>query len=407
MKEYDLIIVGGGASGLAAALSAANKYKEIRILIIEQLARVGKKILVTGNGRCNLTNLNAENHSYRNSEFASNALNKYNPGKVIGFFNSLGLETYTDTAGRVYPRSNSATSVLDCLRYAVMSRNVEIITEEKINKIIREDKAFILNDSYKAGKVIIACGGKASPAQGSDGSGYVLAEKTGHRITSLVPSLVPLNSKPDLVKQVKGLRAADVRLLAEGEYNDAVSSGEILFTENGISGIAAMELASFCERELRKGNEPLLHIDFLPEFDFESLKKKISGLIEIKRGQPMDTFLTGFFPKQIGIMILKNAELYSPGLNIDIMSEGMIENAVQSIKDFTLPVTGTKGFQNAQVTSGGVDVRDIDSETMMSVVCKNLYFCGEITDVDGGCGGYNLQWAFASGLLAGELNDKN
>ncbi len=405
MKSYDLGIIGGSASGLTAAVNAKRLHPGMKIAVFEQLPRLGKKILATGNGRCNMTNMNAVGHTYRNDEFAKSVFEKYPPEKVIDFFSSLGLLTYCDECGRVYPRSNTAASVLDCLRFEINNSGIDVYTELKAEKISVLDNGLIVNDSYLCNKLIVACGGKSSPSQGSDGSMYPILKKLGHSVTTLVPSLVPLNSRPEMIKSVKGLRASNVILALEGKRREYYSKGEILFTETGISGIAAMELASFAERELRNGFDPLLHIDFIPEADDKTLSEYVASLTKIKKGQLLENLLTGILPKQIGIMLMRNAGIYFSDARIDIMSDNMISLLVNEIKDFSLDILGTRGFLNAQVTSGGIDVSEICVETMKSKIISNLYICGEIADVDGGCGGFNLQWAFASGLLAGELND--
>lgn len=405
MKEYNLGIIGAGASGLAAAIQANRLHSGMKIALFEHLPRAGKKILATGNGRCNLTNLNALSHDYRNKEFAFAALNKYSPEKVIEFFSSLGLMTFSDTEGRVYPRSNAAASVLDALRFGADTQNTDLITETEISRIEKQSECFVINKEYKCRKIILAGGGKSSPSQGSDGSVLKLAKALGHKLTPPVPALVPLNSEPDKVKPLKGLRASGVELTLEGECSEYKSSGEILFTDTGVSGIAAMELASSAERELRNAFDPVLHIDFLPEID--NLSGILEDIINAKEGQPLENLLTGILPKQIGLEILKRAEMFEGNAIIfsDKFSDNMIELLASEIHDFALRITGTRGFANAQVTSGGVNINEINPLTMQSKLIPGLYFSGEIIDVDGGCGGFNLQWAFASGLLAGELND--
>lgn len=405
MKEYNLGIIGAGASGLAAVIQATRIHPNIKIALFEHLPRVGKKILATGNGRCNLTNMNALSHDYRNKDFADKALNKYPPEKVVEFFASLGMLTFSDSEGRVYPRSNAAASVLDALRFGADKPGIDIITETDISKIEKQDDCFILNGEYKCDKLILAGGGKSSSSQGSDGSALKLAKALGHKLTPTVPALVPLNSEPDKVKSLKGLRASGVALTLEGEYSEYKSSGEILFTDTGVSGIAAMELASSAERELRNAFDPVLHIDFLPEID--NLSGILEDIINAKEGQPLENLLTGILPKQIGLEIMKRAEIFEGNAIIfsDKFSDNMIEHLASEIHDFALRITGTRGFANAQVTSGGVNINEINPLTMQSKLVTGLYFSGEIIDVDGGCGGFNLQWAFASGLLAGELND--
>lgn len=403
MKNFDLGIVGGCASGLVAAINAKRKLEDYNIIIFEKMPRVGKKLLSTGNGRCNMTNVNALSHNYTNADFTKSAFASYPPEKVIEFFNNLGVLTYTDECGRVYPRSNNATSVLDALRFEVESLGITVLTEYEVNSVKNDNGKFIINNYYCCSKLIIAAGGKSSSAQGSDGSGYKLAKSFGHSITKLYPSLVSLNTAPDSVKSFKGIRAVNVGLKLENGYEEDSSYGEILFKDNGISGIAAMELASGAEKFLVSRTTPILHVDFLPEYDKSSLCSYLDKIVENKKGQPMDNLLSGIIPKAIGIAILKASGIYYGGAVVEQFSENMISAVADLIKDMSFEIKGTKGFNDSQVTCGGIKVSEIDSTTMKSKLVSNLYFCGEIIDVDGRCGGFNLQWAFASGLLAGEL----
>ena len=403
MKKYDLCIAGACASGLAAAVSAKRAHPGYRIAMLEKLPRIGKKILVTGNGRCNLTNLNASPEDYNNPGFAAECFKKYPPRDVVSFFESLGLITFTDEAGRVYPRSNTASSVLDALRFSGELSEVDILTETPVNSVEKTADGFIINGEISCDKLIIATGGKASPSQGSDGSGYAIAKSLGHTVTRLCPSLVPINSRPDEVKGLKGIRAGNVRLTLKTDDDSYSSSGELLFTDNGISGICAMELAKYAENALKDRKNAKIVIDFLPDMSEEELKEYILDVSVMKAGQPLEIMLTGILPKQLGISVLKRAGVYLGGANIESFSESMAENVCLAVKQYSISVTGTKGFENAQVTAGGIDTDEVNPSSLESKLCKNLYFCGEILDVDGKCGGYNLQWAFASGLLAGEL----
>ena len=403
MKNYELCIAGGCASGLAAAVNAAQKHPGIKIAVLEKLPRTGKKLLVTGNGRCNLTNINAKAKDYNNPSFVQPCFEKYSPEAVISFFNGLGLLTYSDSAGRVYPRSNTASGVLDALRFACDKYGIDIYTETPVSSVQKKDGRFIIESEFVCDKFIIATGGKASSSQGSDGSGYTLAKAFGHSITPLYPSLVPVNTKPDEVRGLKGIRAAGVRLTFTSRDVTAVSEGELLFTENGISGICAMELASAAEEALKKRLPAEITVDFLPEMTHEELKKYLTETSVSKAGQPIDAFLTGILPKQIGIAVLKRAQIYLGGADTEEISDGMANAIAAEIKEFRLTVTGTRGFENAQVTKGGADTSQINPATLESKLVPGLYFCGEILDIDGLCGGYNLQWAFASGLLAGEM----
>ena len=410
MKEYDIIIAGGCASGLAAAISAARTHPGKSVAVLEKLPRAGKKLLATGNGRCNLSNVNALSHPYRNAAFASHALGRYNVERTLEFFASLGLLTYTDSEGRVYPASNTAASVLDALRFAAAAQGIEIICEKEITDIIKSEGKFVINGEYKCNRLVASLGGKAAPVHGTNGSGYTLMRSLGHSVTRLYPALSPLNAQSSVIKSLKGVRVHSVKLTAMcGEKTVAQSKGEILFTEYGISGIAAMELSAELSRAADNNvkQKCFTDIDFAPDMtdselaDYLAKVKKIKGLLQI------DNLLTGILPKALGIAICKAIDLYTSGLQIKSLSNEDIRKIASCIKKMRVPISGAKGFDAAQVTSGGIDVREINENTLESKLCPGLYLAGEIIDVDGGCGGYNLQWAWSSGLLAGELGGDN
>ena len=398
MKKFDVIIIGGCASGLVAAINARKLYPGLSIAVIEKLPRIGKKILATGNGRCNLSNTNANPADYTNSGFAKSALDRYSVKRTLDFFSSLGLKTYTDSEGRIYPASNTAASVVDALRFNL--DGIELITDIAVTDVKKQNGGFVLNAEYICDKLIIATGGKASPSQGSDGSGYALAKFLGHTVTKLYPALVPLTADAAVTKPLKGVRIHDafIKLVKNGKSIDS-SRGEILFTDSGISGIAAMELAAGFEKN--KVEDSGFFKNGCPE-----LADYLTSLCRENR-RDCDSLLTGILPKAAGIAVLKASDVYSPGKEIKSLTEKDIELIVDKIHHFGIKVTGTKGFDCAQVTGGGISTDEINPGTMESLVCDNLFFAGEIIDVDGiRCGGFNLQWAWSSGLTAGELGGK-
>ena len=404
MKTYDLIVVGGCSSGIVSAINAKRRNPHLKIAIIEKLPRIGKKLLATGNGKCNLTNETAFTHDYVGKEFAEYAFEKYSPQKIKEFFASLGLLCYTDSCGRVYPESNTASSVVDALRFELERLNVDVFCDTAVTDI-KHKSDFIINGEFVCKKLIIAAGGKSSPSQGSDGSGYALSKSFGHSITKLYPALVPLCASPEITKPMKGVRVRNVTLTLKGDKKIAQTSGEILFTDYGLSGIAAMELAASAQKyiDVVKRN-PFTIIDFMPDMGYNELVEYLLNLNKIKGFTSIDNLLTGFLPKAVGIAICKACNLYKSDKLISELGEKDIRKIAEKIKNFPLEVIGTKDFKDSQVTSGGVKTNEIDNKTMQSKICRNLYFAGEIIDVDGGCGGFNLQWAWASGMLAGELN---
>ncbi len=392
-KPFDILIVGAGASGLAAAIQAKRTNSNKSVAVLEQLPRVGKKILATGNGRCNLGNLNADSHAYTNSAFASGALQKYNAKSLIDFFESMGLFTRADSEGRLYPLSNTAASVLDALRFECERLGVKFFCECKADEIKKENGIFKINSQYAAKNVIVACGGKSSPSQGSDGSGYPLLKAFGHSITALSPALVQLVTDTAKIKALKGVRAsARLSLSTGGE-----AKGEILFTDYGVSGIAAMDLSRF----VRPNEKAFITIDLLPDFDVKRAKSAVLATAARNPELGCEYLLGGLVPKALGTAVIKAALGFLPKTAKEITEESAKKIALE-LKNFTLTLKGTKSFNDAQITKGGADVRQFDGSTMMSKRIDGLFACGEILDVDGACGGFNLAWAFSSGRLAGE-----
>lgn len=406
MKNYDLIVVGGCSSGIVAAINAKRLYPEMKIAVIEKNPRIGKKLLATGNGKCNITNEYALEHDYVGKGFASCAMHKYSPERIVDFFEGLGLICYSDSCGRVYPESNTAASVVDSLRFELERLKVDVICDTPVTEIKKNSSGFTVNNKYGCRKIILAVGGKSSPSQGSDGSGYELAKKLGHKIINPVPALVPLCGSAEITKAMKGMRVRNVVLTLKGEKTLKKTQGEILFTDYGLSGIAAMELAVEAQKYIDTVKQyPFTYVDFMPQMTYNEIVDYMQKLSNIKGFCNMDNLLTGFLPKAVGISICKASKLYNNKKRIDELSLKEIKTIAEKIKNFPLEITGTKGFTNAQVTSGGIKTEEIEPETMQSKKCVGLYFAGEIIDVDGSCGGFNLQWAWSSGMLAGELKD--
>ncbi|HZJ78071.1 MAG TPA: NAD(P)/FAD-dependent oxidoreductase [Clostridia bacterium] len=404
MKTYDVAVIGAGASGLCAAINCARGNENSNIIVIEHLQRVGKKILATGNGRCNLTNINASEHPYNNFAFAQHALNKFNVEKTLAFFESLGLFTVTDNEGRVYPMSNTAASVLDVLRFEVSRLGIETLCGFHVDNVQFKNDKYIINDKIVASRVIIACAGKAAPSHGSDGSGFEILKKLGYNITTLSPALVKLKTERDKIKPLKGIRAkVDLEVI----INDkpcAKSSGEILFTDYGVSGIAAMDTSRCVAQHFAndKSGECKLIIDFAPSFNKEEITDILKSIITHNPNLPIETVLIGVVPKAVCVAVCKTVGLSGLSKPVKTLDSSFVEKVAETLKRFELNVVGTKGYVSAQVTAGGVDVNQFNQKTLESKKHKGLYCCGEILDVDGSCGGFNLQWAWSSGLLAGE-----
>lgn len=400
---WDVAIIGGGMSGLVSAIEVKRNYPEKSVVIFEKLDKVGKKILATGNGRCNLDNLTANKNDYNNPGFVSFALEKFSSESNLDFWKSLGLLTVADNEGRVYPRSNSASSVLDALRFEVENLGIEIVFENIVS--LTKSKNFKINNNYEAKRVIVCMGGCSSPSQGSDGSGLDLMKKIGHGITTLSPSLVQITTDTRFTKPLKGVRVRGKLTLKENEKIVGTSDGEILFADYGLSGIATMDLSRFLAKA-QNTKDTKIYLDMASDM---TEKEILYYLSERQKSNPeldCENLLTGILPKAMGKVLLKKCKIFL-GEKVKNLSEKDFENIAENMKSFEFQVTGTKGFDFSQVTSGGVSLDEIDEETLMSKKVKGLYLCGEILDVDSRCGGFNLHWAVSSARLAAELKGQN
>ena len=403
MQTETVIVIGGGASGIMAALTAAEEPSR-RVILLERQQRIGRKLLSTGNGRCNLTNTGASPADYHGEDvsFAASVLNKFSPADTLDFFSGLGLVTVEEYGGRVYPLSDSANSVLDVLRFALERARVEVRCSCCVEEIRRCNGGFQIlagEDSFFAHRLILACGGCAGSKLGGVMDGYVLAKALGHKRTALYPSLVQLTTEPEYPRALKGVRADALVRLMSGGACIAQSEGELQFTDKGVSGPAAFDVsraASSHSGALR------LVMDFFRAYTedevYSMLSRRRSGFPAL----PCSELFTGMLHNRLGRMLVKYAGL-TADTPLSALTDVQLRSALAGCKAFTLPVKGTEGFDHAQVTAGGLSTRDFNAETLESRLVPHLYVCGELLDVDGNCGGYNLQWAWASGRLAGRL----
>lgn len=387
-KIYDVVIVGCGAAGMMAAITAASRGKSV--IIIEKNEQPGKKILATGNGKCNFTNKVWKEDSFRgDSQFAWKVYNSFDYNKTIEFFEAIGVYHY-DRDGYCYPYSRQAKSVNDCLLHRLYQLKVEIITSNAVSNIYKKDNLFYIvsdnNVCIKGTKVILTTGGKAYKSLGSDGSGYRLAKSFGHNITKLYPALVKLKVKENL-KQLDGVRVlGEVKLLSPDKTY--ISTGEIIFGKNHISGIPIFELSRYGAEEIEKGNKVCIELDLFPDMSFDDMLT----LINKRR--------TTISDKTYRLLIGLINEKLAGYINED-KNNAEDKYLVNSLKGLRFNVEGIGDFDGAQVTAGGIDTTEINSDTMESKLVTGLYFAGEIVNVDGTCGGYNLQWAWSSGYVAG------
>ncbi|MCR5088995.1 MAG: NAD(P)/FAD-dependent oxidoreductase [Oscillospiraceae bacterium] len=402
MTDYKSVaIVGGGASGMMAALSASRKPGR-KVLLLERQQRIGRKLLSTGNGRCNLSNRNAAPGAYYGSEdgFSAPALASFSPEDTLTFFSELGLLTVTEASGRVYPLSDSSNSVLDVLRFALDRAGVELICSCPVQEIRRRSGFELCTEtgSFLSDAVILACGGAAGSKVGGVTDGYRLARSLGHRRTSLHPSLTRILTDSNYPRSLKGIRVQAELRLTRNDQLIAVSRGEVQFTENGVSGPAGFDLSRAVSFS---GDHLMLHLGLLPMTREEILNLLLQRCRVFPDLDASELF-TGMLHNRLGRVLVKASSI-SASEKLSSLPDSVLRTAAACCTDFCLPVRGVEGFEAAQVTAGGLDCSDFDPDTMQSRLVPGLFACGELLDVDGPCGGYNLQWAWASGMLAGRL----
>lgn len=396
----DCIILGGGAAGLTAAAALADSG--LRVAIIERLDRVGKKILSTGNGRCNLSNTDMDPGYYAPStSFVSEVYRQTTPKDVLAFFDSLGLMTAAEE-GRIYPRSMQASAVLDVLRIACEKGNVQIITGQKAVSILPSKRGgwsvqLESGEGVFAPALLCAMGGSAAPSMGTDGSGLRLLTKLGHRAAPLYPALVQLKSAHPALKSLKGIRVQAQLTLCVNGKTAAQETGELLFQDYGVSGVCVFQLSRFASRALAEGKSVTLSVNLLPEVD--DVHNWLCQRIERHPHWAASQLFTGVLHRLLAQAILKEAGVPADAV-LSALTHAQHSALTRALSSFSLPLTGTQGFAQAQVTAGGILTDEVDPATLQSRLFSGLYLAGELLDVDGPCGGYNLHFAFASALTA-------
>ncbi len=395
-------IVGGGAAGLFAAITCAWQGAEVTIL--EGNDRVGKKILSTGNGKCNLGNMILSKEAYysRDIDRVEAVLKAFDQWDTISFFQKIGL-LLREKNGYLYPACEQASVVLDALRFELNTLGVQVITNVKIREIGKQGEGIFVSTGenshrYFFDSVILACGGRAATQTGSDGSGYKLAKKLGHSLVPTVPALVKLECREDYFKAAAGVRAdAELSLLHKGEVV-AKERGELQFTETGVSGIPVFQLSRVANYLLREQEEVVLQINLLPDFSDEEYSNICMVRELLQEGRTVEEFFNGFLHKKLVALFLRISGL-KPTTKMREADREKIKIFYELCRDFCVHISGSNSFEQAQVCAGGIPLSEV-TPSMESMKCKNLFFAGEILDVDGKCGGYNLQWAWSSGYLA-------
>lgn len=388
-----VVVVGAGAAGMMAAIQAAQNKNEV--IIIEHMDRPGKKIKVTGNGKCNLSNYAMDEWKFSNPEFVKEVFEIFSLDDTISFLNEAGL-MLRERNGYIYPMSEQAANVVNTLVNRINLLGIKVIYNCDVREIEKNDRGFIVkaDKSFICDKVIIACGGKSAAKTGSDGSGYKLAINLGHRVNKPLPGLCGMICKDDIFSKIQGVRAkAKLILYIEGNLTYE-ESGELQMTDYGVSGIPAFNASRIATLALHKKEDVYIKIDFLPELKKTDVEEFI--VTQLKKGNSLINTLKGMLNDKIA-----NA-FYEQVNEISTDETTKIKNVISMIKEYQIKVVKVKSFDQAQVTCGGVNVSEINPKTMESYIVNGLYFAGEILDVDGMCGGYNLQFAWSTGAIAGK-----
>ncbi|HNY28099.1 MAG TPA: NAD(P)/FAD-dependent oxidoreductase [Candidatus Sumerlaeota bacterium] len=404
MEEKRIVVVGGGASGLVAAIVAARLGAPV--LVIERMQRVGKKILATGNGRCNLANRFLSLDRYHSSDrgFVERVLGRFGLEQTLDFFRELGVETREEEDGKLFPLCGQASSVLDVLRYELDRLGVETLCDVRVQSVEAGSRGLscVCTDGQilPCGRVIVATGGKSSPNLGSNGGGYKIAQGLGHRVVEPFPALVPIHLNAPFLKRLSGLKVEGgvcARVRGESRRTEA---GELLFTDYGISGPPILQVSRLFSQAAICGWEAAVELDLFPRWSEVDLAERLARRFQEQAGKPLEFSFVGFLHKRLVPVVLKESGIESKG-PCERLEPAAVKRLAALLKGWKIPVTGTESWMHSQVTAGGVELSEVEADTLESRLARGVYFAGEALDVDGDCGGFNLQWAWSSGQVAG------
>lgn len=401
---YEVIVVGGGASGMTAAICAARNGK--KVILIEKNNKLGRKIAASGNGKCNLTNANISSGFYHDAYKSEldKILGKCDLDVILEFMKSIGIRC-KEKRGYFYPMSEQAAVVVQMLQAELEHLRVKICLEERVTDIIRESgdkRSFcVLTDKsrYYSDRVILASGGLAAPKLGADGTGYEILQKLGHTVTEPVPALVQMLAKERYIKKISGVRLEAKLCLIAGEHK-FFEDGEIIFTDNGVSGIPVFQLSRYVTEAIKEKKTVCLSINVVPSAAGDEPEADILSMIKYNPNLPVEYLFRTYCNHKLVYALLCEA-----GIDAEMpcgkLKAHEVSRIIHLLQNMILHITGTNGFEQAQVTCGGVPLNEVDSLTMESGIIPGLYITGELLDVDGICGGYNLHFAWATGILAG------
>ena len=401
-----VVIIGGGASGLLTSIIIKKELQDlVDVVVLERLDRIGKKILATGNGKCNFSNELLSPRKYNNPDFVHFLFKRFGYTETINFFEDLGLISKVLNEGRTYPVTEAASSLLEVLRQEMERLGINLKLSTEVKKINQVDNKYYLecNDSViDADFVVLATGGKASSVLGSNGSGYNLLKNYKVFVNKPLPGLVGLKVDNNYMKSLDGLRIKGVLTIFEKKTKKVFwqEAGEIQFKSDGISGIVTMNATTYLNRRNDGYNKYLLMLDLLPDMSEESLMKYFIHKQVHCGNEVIESLFTGLLQRMLAVKIIKENKFEFTKF-IKELTKKDLNKIIKSIKNFELNIKDTYDFDKAQVTIGGVDVKEVKKETLELFKLPNIYVVGELLDIDGECGGYNLQWAWTSGYIAG------
>lgn len=404
-SQRTVLVLGGGAAGMMAALWAA---RHAQVTVIERMDKVGKKILVTGNGRCNITNTSHDLGHYHGAPaaFIAQVLHAFPAKQAMAFFKTLGVECVEEMEGRVYPSCGQASAVLSALQFELDRRNVWVHCGAEVQRLVRDGQGFSAETKdgrvFKAERVIVAAGGMAAPQTGSNGSGFDLLTALGHQVVLPFPTLVQLKLSSPFLKEVDGVRfQGAAAVVARGKVVRR-ESGEIQMTEYGASGIPIMDLSRAAGECLRDKREAILELNLIPHRDLEDLWADVEHRLATRPDETLERALLGLVHTDLLSVLIPAAGFKNKHVPCRLAEKTHAKKLASLLTRWSFLITGTQPWQRAHATAGGVAADEIDPATMQSKIVPGLFLAGEVIDVDGDCGGYNLQWAWSSGRVAGE-----
>ncbi len=409
MQAYTLIVIGSGAAGMMAAITAARNGK--KVLLLEKLSKIGAKLKATGGGRCNLTNtLDNEtfmSHFGRDGKFMMPALDAFDHKALMAFFKEIGVESHAPDGFRVFPMTHSSSTIIDAMQQEMEGLGVEVRCSQKVIALSCNNTQIsaveTMTDTYLTDHVVVATGGKGYPVLGAEGDGYALAESLGHKVTEVFPAMMPLKCKEKWVANCTADTIAKVTMTVDmKKYKKLKAQGDLIFTKSGIRGPVVLDFSREITPLLSQYEEVPVLMNLTKGMNEEQIRAHFKKVLEKDPHQNVLALVKTLLPESVSLELCRSAEA-NPTLGLHKLPGVVRDRLIKLLVWTPLTINGHDGFKMAMITRGGVSLKEIDPYTMQSKKCQGLYFCGEVMNLDGPCGGYNLQWSFASGHIAGKL----